>query len=281
MAEGRVVGARLLEHATVALRAAAVQPEAPVLVRFPHFLRGLGAVALLLAFSACATPPPVTEPEARAEFEATNDRLEPLNRAIFTANEAADTLLIRPAAEFYRLVLPEPLRDGVRNVLSNLRGTNILLHDLLQGEGERAARTAERLIINTTLGLGGIFDVAADHFDRPGHDEDFGQTLAVWGTQEGFYLVLPLLGPSNARDALGFAVDTALNPWAWIGQGPVVDGLRYGRTAATLLDARTRAIDPLDRVYESSLDPYATLRSAYRQRREAAIRNQDSPGEGR
>lgn len=243
----------------------------------PFASRFLVLAALTLGLSACATRPPATEPEALAEFNAANDPLEPLNRGMYRVNEGLDTLVLRPAAEMYRFFLPYEVRLGVRNVLNNLRAPTILASDLLQGQTARAGRTASRFVINSTLGLGGIVDVADRGFGIPGHNEDFGQTLAVWGVGEGPYLFVPGLGPSNPRDLLGFGVDAVLSPWFWVGQGPAVEALRYSRTGATVVDTREGVIDTLDEINRSSLDPYTTIRSAQRQRRAAEIRNDAAP----
>lgn len=236
---------------------------------------------LLMGLAACATPPPATDAEARAEFEAVNDPLEPLNRGLYQVNRAADTLVLRPAAELYGFLLPHEVRLGVRNVLSNLRAPTILVSDLLQGETQRAGRTASRFLINSTLGVGGLIDVADRGFGIPGHSQDFGRTLAAWGVGEGPYLFIPGLGPSNPRDLAGFGVDVALSPWFWVGQGPAVEGLRWSRAGMTVLDTRQGLITTLDDIDRTSLDPYATLRSAYRQRRAAEIRNSAPAGVGR
>jgi len=239
------------------------------------------AAILLMGLGACATPPPITDVEARAEFDAVNDPLEPLNRGFYEVNRAADTLVLRPAAELYGFLLPYEVRLGVRNVLYNLRAPTILFSDLLQGEAQRAGRTASRFVINSTLGVGGLIDVADRAFGIPGHDEDFGQTLAVWGAAEGPYLFIPGLGPSNPRDLAGFGVDVALSPWFWVGQGATVEGLRWSRAGVTVVDTREAVITTLDDINRTSLDPYATIRSAYRQRRAAEIRNSAPAGVGR
>ena len=123
-----------------------------------------------------------------------NDPLELLNRAIFDFNERVQILLLRPAGTVYRGVLPQPVRDSVSNALDNLRSPIVLANDILQGEPERAWQTTQRLVINSTLGIGGLID-AAKKMGIPKHSEDFGQTLAIWGVGEGFYLVLPIFGP--------------------------------------------------------------------------------------
>ncbi|MCX8133098.1 MAG: VacJ family lipoprotein [Roseococcus sp.] len=233
----------------------------------------LAALLLLVALGACAARPPANDPEALAEFVETNDPLEPTNRAVYAVNGVLDAAVLRPVALAYRWVLPQPVRTGVRNVLGNLRAPTILANDLMQGEMQRAGITGARFLINSTLGLAGIFDVAEDHFGLRGHSEDFGQTLAVWGVAEGHYLYVPVLGPTNSRDLIGFAVDSVLSPWFWFGQGTAVEALRYSRVGLTVVDAREGVLDALDQIERSSLDPYAVLRSAYRQRRAAEIAN--------
>jgi len=240
----------------------------------PGALVALAFAALLVA-SGCATRPNPGDAEAVAEFRVTNDPLEPLNRGLFFVNDGIDTLLLRPAAEAYRIFLPPEVRTAIRNILGNLRTPVILVNDLLQGETQRAATTMGRFIVNTTLGVGGIFD-AARNWGLLGHTEDFGQTLAVWGLPEGPYLFVPVLGPSSPRDLAGFGVGVATDPFTWIGGGDALQAFTISRTGVTVLDAREGLIEPLDAMRASSLDPYATLRSAYRQRRAIEITNQGS-----
>lgn len=239
----------------------------------PRSRLGLAAtLALGLGLTACAARPDPADREAVAEFEQTNDPLEPLNRTLFLVNDGLDTLLLRPAAEAYRIFIPPEVRTGVRNVLGNLRSPVILLNDVLQGETQRAGTTLGRFVLNTTLGVGGVFDVATG-FGLPGHGEDFGQTLAVWGAEEGPYLFLPILGPSNPRDLIGTGVDAVSSPFAWISGDRWLDTLTAARIGLQALDTREGLIEPLDALRQGSLDPYAALRSAYRQRRAAEIRN--------
>jgi phospholipid-binding lipoprotein MlaA len=227
-----------------------------------------------LALSACATRPPASEPEARAEFDANNDPLEPLNRGLYFVHDGLDTLVLRPAAEMYRLFLPPIIRTSIANALANLRSPVILANDLLQGETARARVTIERFAINTTLGIGGILDPATD-MGRPRHTEDFGQTLAVWGVGEGFYLFVPGLGPSSLRDTLGFGVDILLDPLFWLslGSGSTLRALVVTRSTTTPISQREALIETVDRVRRDSLDPYATFRSGWRQQRQREIRN--------
>lgn len=243
---------------------------------FRRLLPLLAAVAVLAA--GCATRPPADDPEALAEFRQNNDPLEPTNRALYAAHAVLDRYTLRPAAQVYQAVVPAPVRGGVRNALGNLRGPTVLMNDLLQGNVNRASVTMARFMVNSTLGLGGIFDVARDRFDMPGHAEDFGQTLAVWGLGEGPYIFVPLLGPSNPRDLLGTGVDLVASPWFWLGQGEVVQALRWARFGMTVLDTRESLLDTIDQLERTSLDPYSAIRSAYRQRRNAEIANQDLSG---
>lgn len=232
------------------------------------------ATALLLPLlDGCAQRPDPSDPDAVAEFRQTNDPIEPFNRTMYSVHQGIDRVVLRPVAVGYREVVPQPVRTGVRNLLGNLRTPVILANDMLQGEPRRAGDTLGRFLINSTLGIGGIFDVANDWFKVPGHSEDYGQTLAVWGVGEGAYLFIPVLGPSNPRDLTGFGLGIAGDPLTWVGQGVVVDALTGTRAGATVVDTRESLIDTLDAVERESLDPYAVLRSAYRQRRNAEIRN--------
>lgn len=227
---------------------------------------------------ACATRPPADDPEAIAEFKQNNDPIEPFNRGSFAVHNAIDRNVLQPVARGYRRVVPQPVRSGVRNVLANLRTPVILVNDVLQGETRRAGDTLGRFVVNSTLGLGGIYDVAATRMGVRGHTEDYGQTFARWGVGEGPYLFIPVLGPSNPRDLTGFGLGIASDPLVWLGQGATVDALLYGRTGATVVDTREDLLDTTDDVERTSLDPYATYRSAYRQRRRAEIENRAAGG---
>ena len=174
--------------------------------------RSLQAAALsaLVLTAGCATPP--TDPDARAAYDEANDPLEPMNRYFFEVNYAMDQLFFRPIAGMYRTGVPEPVRDAIRNMLRNLRSPLIFIHDLAQGEPHRAGVTLQRFALNSTIGLGGLIDVADELLGLQYHDEDAGQTLAVWGAGESFYLMLPFYGPSNPRDAGGIVIDSFIDP---------------------------------------------------------------------
>ena len=234
-------------------------------------------LAAALMASACATRPGDDDPEGQAEFRETNDPLEPTNRAMFEVHEAIDRNVLQPVAEAYRDLTPQGIRVAIRNILGNLRAPVILAGDLLQGNIPRARITLGRFMVNSTIGVGGLVDVARE-WGVPGHTEDSGQTLAVWGVGEGPYLFIPLFGPSNPRDVVGQAMDFAINPLAWFGQGVLVDAAGWTRLGLTVVDTREALLEPIDQVRATSLDPYSTLRSAYRQRRGYEIRNEEEQG---
>ena len=239
----------------------------------PMFRPLLLTIALVSSamLAGCAVPPPASDPEAVAEFKENNDPLEPTNRFFFQANDALDTLLMKPVATVYRGVLPQPVRTGVHNVLNHLATPGVLANDILQGDKARAGATISRFIVNSTMGVGGLYDMASD-LAIPIHEADFSMTLAVWGVPDGVFLFLPVLGPSSPRDAVGFAVDTfALDPWGWVGRGAAVRDLRLARTGVSAVDARAGYLDEFEKVKAQALDPYATVRSLTRQYRAARI----------
>ena len=227
---------------------------------------GVPAAAALL-IPGCATKPSEGGPEAAA-YEELNDGLEPANRVVFDVNDGIDEAVIEPTARGYRAAVPEFGREGVGNFLQNLRSPVILVNDILQGKGGRAHDTLIRFLVNSTFGVGGLIDVAA-YEGLDGHDEDFGQTLAVWGVGEGPYFVIPLLGPSNARDAAGLIVDALFDPLTYV--APFVVSL--SRRAADGVDQREEVLDALEEIKDTSIDYYATIRSLYRQRRDDEIRD--------
>ena len=235
------------------------------LLRLPAVL--LTAATLL---AGCATPP--TDPDELAVFKENNDPLEPMNRYFFEVNYGLDQLLIKPVAAWYNLMLPTPVERGVHNVLTNLNSPVIFANDAMQLNGPRAAVTAKRFAINSTLGVAGIFDVASSWWGLEHHDEDFGETLAVWGVGEGPYLVLPVLGPSNPRDAAGKGVDSVMDPMGWLLPSHLA-WINYTRTGIQGIDTRARNLETLDQIRKGSLDYYATLRSLYRQHRNQEIQD--------
>jgi len=237
------------------------------------------ALVALLARPAAAEPEPsgkTSAAVAQAESDA-NDPIEGFNRVIFEFNEFFYTYLLRPVAEVYVAVLPDEARNGIRNFLTNLRTPIVLANDVMQGEGERAWITTERFFINSTVGLGGLIDVAKE-WGIEGHNEDLGQTFAVWGAPDGFYLVLPILGPSNPRDAAGKFLDSFLDPLSYYLTNTDREEYDIGRSAALGVDEYSRVMDELKKLKDTSVDYYAALRSISRQKRAAEIRNGEVGG---
>ena len=231
-------------------------------------IKAPGTRALLLglcalAVSACAAPSP--------QALAANDPLEPTNRAIFSLNQSWDHCCLVPTLERYRNWIPADGRRAIHNFLGNLNGPITFVNDIAQGEAERGGQTAGRFVINSTLGLGGLFDPAS-RMGIPQHSEDVGQTLAVWGMGEGPYLMTPLLGPSNPRDMVGIAANVLLDPTNLI---PMKQHLWWAgfRQYMALVDLRSETLDSLKDIERTSIDYYASMRSLYRQIRADQIRN--------
>ncbi|MBV9044925.1 MAG: VacJ family lipoprotein [Alphaproteobacteria bacterium] len=227
-----------------------------------HLIRLLTAVVFCAGLGACSTP---------QQSAADNDPFEGLNRRVFSFNQGLDSRVALPVATFYRSAAPGPVRDHVHYFLTNLHLPVTAANDILQGHFERSGEALGRFAVNTTLGVGGVFDVATD-WDMPYHQEDFGQTMGWYGVGEGPYLVLPLLGPALPRDLAGQFVDRYFDPLGYLAFKNRLYWT-YTRSALTFLDARSRSIDTLREIQRSSIDLYATTRSLYRQSREAEIRN--------
>lgn len=221
----------------------------------------ISALALSLFLGACSTP--------SAESLAQNDPWEKTNRDIFDFDVRLDHAVARPIAKGYRAAVPEPVRDGIHNALTNLNSPVVLANDVLQGDGDKAVNTAGRIVINSTVGLGGLIDVASK-IGIPGHDNDFGITLGKNNIAEGSYLVLPFAGPLPPRDLLGVAVDQAFDPLTYV-RFHGKDTWMVVRFGIGILDARTSQLDAVETIERSSIDFYATTRNLYRQSRNAKI----------
>jgi len=200
-----------------------------------------------------------------------NDPYEPTNRAIFDFNTKIDKAVAKPIAKFYNHAVPQSARNGVHNLLTNLGKPVTFGNDILQGEVERAGQTVYRFTVNTTLGVGGLVDVAS-MIGIPEHDEDFGQTLGTYGVGEGPYLVIPFMGPNPPRDLAGNVVDIFMDPTTYITfHGS--DTWYAVRAGVSILDLRARNVDTLEQIERSSIDMYGSTRSLYRQYRNSEIRN--------
>jgi phospholipid-binding lipoprotein MlaA len=219
------------------------------------------AIFLCASLGGCATTP---------EQQENNDPFEPINRVMFDVNYKVEKYVGVPVAEVYVTIMPKPVRRGLHNALGNLSSPITLGNDILQGSPERALQTFYRFGINSTLGLGGLIDVAS-YAGVQGHTEDFGQTLGYYGMGEGPYLVLPLVGAAPPRDFGGHFVDVFMDPLYYMDfEGR--HALLVGRHAAGLVDGQVQTIDAIKQL-DASADPYAAARSAYRMHRDAEIRN--------
>ena len=228
-----------------------------------HLLAPLLVAGALLIFAA----------DGRAQDSyGENDPLEDFNRVMFDVNQTVDGLVLKPLAEFYVLVLPGEVRHRISNVLDNLGEPLNVINNLAQGKVERAGSTVMRFTVNSTLGVAGIFDVATD-WGYEHTPEDFGQTLAAWGIGGEPFLTLPLLGPSNPRDAVGFGVDWVADPVGYL--LPSEAGIARGATSG--ISQRAAFIDELETLERTSLDFYAAMRELYRQYRGNVIRDGAPP----
>ena len=227
----------------------------------------LTALCACLMLGACATK----DPEAIAQ----NDPWEPTNRDVFDFDVKLDHAVATPVAKFYRSAVPAPAREGIHNALTNLNSPVVFTNDVLQGDGDKATNTFGRFMINSTVGVAGLVDVAAK-MGIPGHDNDFGITLGKAGAAEGSYLVLPFLGPKPPRDLVGTGVDIAFDPLTYIRWHNSTLYLII-RGGLGVLDERAANIDTVEQIERSSIDFYATTRSLYRQNRAAQINNGKAP----
>lgn len=243
-------------------------------------------IVAFLAFTSLTVPPLVAgsktgEPTLKTNriidngpTESTDEKnpdpLEGLNRAIFNFNYVVDGILIKPMAIIFRGITPEPVRNGVHNVLDNVWSPISAVNYMLQGRFDNAGKTVTRFFLNTTMGLGGLMD-AASEVGMPCEHTGFGDTLAVWGVEDGPYLMLPIIGPSTFREAFGRVVDYYTDPlyyhanvksrnlrhkrqWIW-----------YTRWASTLISTKERLMDSSDTMEKNSIDYYIAFRSVYLQ----------------
>lgn len=235
---------------------------------FYIFLMGICAF-----LCACATTP--TNPTEREIYKQTNDPLEPINRVTTTFNLRINKYIFQPVSRFYRFVTPEFFRTGITNFSTNLKQPIIFVNAVLQGEFEQSAQTLGRFFTNTTLGIGGLFDIATK-FDIEAPKKDFGQTLYTWGIKEdGYYLVLPILGPSNVRDTTGTIVNFFIDPinWALPERHDNLLWWKYGIQTVSEINHSTDLLENLDK---SSVDVYVTLRTMYHQNRKMDLTGEET-----
>lgn len=202
-----------------------------------------------------------------------NDVLEPMNRHMYRINDFLDQTVAEPIADVYLEYMPKPIRNSISNFLDNVAYPNVILNDFLQGKGKQGLEDSGRFVVNSTFGLFGIWDMAT-HLGLEAHDEDFGQTLGVWGLDETTYLVLPLIGPNSVRDAPGLGVSTLTNLLFYV-SNPVAIPI----TVLGLVDRRARVADAVNFRDEAAVEPYLFTREAYLQRRKFLIHDGNPPVE--
>lgn len=221
---------------------------------------GSALIAAMFALSGCATTGNTVETASNP------DPWEKYNRKVFKFNKKLDDAILKPVAKGYQAITPDFIEKGVTNVFSNLFDVGAALNNLLQGKPKRAGNDAARFVVNSTLGVLGLFDVASKT-GLTKHEEDFGQTLAVWGVKSGPYLMLPFLGPSTLRDTPGRVVDYYTYPLTYLEH----DLTRWELTGLYYIDQRSQILYAEEAVGTSFYDPYAVLRDAYLQRRKLLI----------
>jgi phospholipid-binding lipoprotein MlaA len=233
-------------------------------------------LSLMISVSAAAQPQPQPSSSAPARpTQEISDPIEPVNRVIFVFNDFLDRILIEPVAKGYNFILPQLVRDGVQNFMRNLKSPIIVGNDLLQGRVGDAGVATARFVINTTIGVAGVADVASTKGLKY-KNADLGQTLATWGVGNGFYLVLPILGPSSLRDAGGDFADAYVDPVRLYAYNTHRMWIYYTREGIEGLDDRSRLIRPIDDMRANSLDYYAAARSAWTQHRNSFINGESA-----
>lgn len=223
------------------------------------------AVMLAFALAGCTHAPAKIKAGDEAVDPADADPLEKMNRAVYRFNYTVDQLLLKPVSTGYRYVMPKQGQRMVSNFLDNLYTPVVFGNSVLQRDPQNSFATFWRFMLNSTVGIGGLFDVASEAGlkSRPA---DFGETLAMYGMGSGPYIMLPVIGPCNARDTVGRVADAFMNPFNYAG-----DTVSYSMWGATAIDTRSRNAKLIDDIYSSSLDPYSTFRSGFIQKRRSDI----------
>lgn len=234
---------------------------------FPRRLRGfcLSAMLGVLPVGCASSSPAVREP---------HDPLEGFNRVMYTFNDGLDTTLLKPLAQGYHAVTPDPVETGIGNFFSNLNDVIVVVNDLLQGKFHHAIEDTSRVVYNSTFGLLGFIDVAS-HMGLPKRREDFGQTLGYWGIGNGPYLVLPFFGPSTFRDGVGLVGDWYAHPIRW---GVDSSSASWGLWGINIVDRRAQLLRAERVLGTAALDPYIFLRESYLQQRQSLVYDGDPPG---
>jgi len=232
----------------------------------------IAAVVFPAVLFAAAVPAASAEPSATPVATSSDqaDPAEKLNRKFFAVHQFLDKTFFRPLAMVYKAITPQPLRTGIENVISNLGEPVVAVNDVLQGRFRKAGATTVRFVTNSTVGIGGLIDVAKSA-NLPHHDNGFALTLGRAGVKPGPYLFIPLMGPSTVRDAIGNGVDALTSPFQWILHGAIETDFIASKTVVSGLDTRASIDDEYTALLGDATDPYATLRSVYLQNQQSKI----------
>ena len=233
-----------------------------------------GAAIALALLAGCATAPPKSDPAAYQAYQEQNDPLEPTNRVFYNINDKIDRYAFKPVAEGYVDITTQGIRNHVGNFITNIAEPGRLVNFMAEGKSRDAGTALVRFVVNSTVGIGGIFDPATS-LGYQETDTDFGLTLAAWGVPPGAYLYLPVFGPSGLRDASGLPVQYFLTPIAVAPESEALNIFSYSETALRLVNTRAEYIQPIDQIEATALDPYATFRSLYRQVRVSQLQQID------
>lgn len=223
----------------------------------------LSVIACASLLTACATPHNTSGDNASVDY----DPIEPVNRGIFQFNHAIDVVLLKPIAQGYNAIVPDRGKVMVSNFVYNIKEPVTFVNSILQADANNSFSTLWRFMLNSTIGIGGLFDVASE-VGLKNRETGMGDTFAIYGADAGPYIVIPIIGPSNVRDGLGRLGDYFTDPVSY-----TKDPVFYSIVGVKTVDARYRNLKLVDDIYAHSLDPYATFRSGYTQHRLAEIKS--------
>ena len=230
------------------------------------FIKQFFILGLLLSIAACSG--------VETKGVDNEDPYENVNRKIYNFNDGLDRAVLKPVAEGYTNITPEPVRASISNFFDNITYLNVILNDLLQGKIDQALSDSLRFLYNSTIGIGGLFDVSTE-IGLPRNNEDFGQTLATWGVEQGPYGMLPLLGPDTARNTPNMFTEILLNPLTYVSGGVLIPV-----TALGIVNSRANLLDETQLRDDAAVDPYSFTREAYLQQREYLIYDGNPPLDG-
>jgi phospholipid-binding lipoprotein MlaA len=236
----------------------------------------LAAPGLLISalLAGCAHAPPRADTADYQAFQQQNDPIEPTNRFFYAVNDKLDRYAMKPVAEGYVHITTQGIRNHVGNFVTNIGEPARLINFMAEGKPRAAGTSLVRFLVNSTVGIGGIFDPATS-LGYQETDTDFGLTLAFWGVPAGPYLYLPVFGPSGARDALNIPVEYFATPMEAAPESGMLNDFTYAETGIHLINTRAQYIQPIDQIEATALDPYATFRSLYRQSRDSQLQQID------